>query len=172
MVVEELWAMSDLLMCPVCLETVEDPHVLPQCGHTFCKRCIGGDDPAAFVKVDVTANQNTARTYGVTQLPTIKLVRGGEVVDDYGGQRSANDIIDYINQQAGRPAGASATAADAGSNAGEPQIVTRNGEERVYIPINRGGDDAKPAHNDDAKPAYNDDKKPAYNDDKKPAHNF
>ena len=35
-------AMSDLLMCPVCLETVEDPHVLPQCGHTFCKRCIGG----------------------------------------------------------------------------------------------------------------------------------
>jgi hypothetical protein len=34
--------MSDLLMCPVCLETVEDPHVLPQCGHTFCKRCIDG----------------------------------------------------------------------------------------------------------------------------------
>lgn len=33
---------DDLLMCPVCLETVEDPHVLPQCGHTFCKRCIEG----------------------------------------------------------------------------------------------------------------------------------
>eukprot|EP01043_Picozoa_sp_COSAG02_P037306 COSAG02_NODE_2789_length_8024_cov_8.486183_3_plen_411_part_00 len=33
---------DDLLMCPVCLETVEDPHVLPQCGHTFCKRCIDG----------------------------------------------------------------------------------------------------------------------------------
>jgi hypothetical protein len=31
---------TDLLECPVCLETMNDPHVLPGCGHTFCKNCI------------------------------------------------------------------------------------------------------------------------------------
>eukprot|EP01052_Picozoa_sp_SAG31_P002149 SAG31_NODE_73_length_27793_cov_26.900520_6_plen_223_part_00 len=31
---------ADLLLCPVCLETLRDPHVLPNCGHTFCKQCI------------------------------------------------------------------------------------------------------------------------------------
>lgn len=153
----------------------------PWCGH--CKAlepefvaaasAVGGDDPAAFVKVDVTANQQTAVTYGVRQLPTIKLIKGGDVVEDYGGQRSSADIIAYINQQAGLPSGASGTASVAQAAGGvEPQIVTRNGEERVYIPLTPkadagGGEDKKAAYNDDKKPAYSDDKKPAYNDDKK-----
>lgn len=156
----------------------------PWCGHCqalepeFASAAadVGGDDPATFVKVDVTANQQTAVAYGVKQLPTIKLIKGGDVVDDYAGQRAAHDIIEYIKQQAGRPAGASTNAGGGSARgAGEPQIVTRNGEERIYIPIDRsataaaaaasGGGDA------DEKPAYSDDKKPAYNDDKKPAHN-
>lgn len=32
----------DMLMCPVCLETVVRPHVLPECGHSFCLRCLTG----------------------------------------------------------------------------------------------------------------------------------
>jgi thiol-disulfide isomerase/thioredoxin len=144
----------------------------PWCGHCqalepeFASAAadVGGDDPATFVKVDVTANQQTAVAYGVKQLPTIKLIKAGDVVDDYAGQRAARDIIDYIKQQAGRPAGASTSAAGGSAQgASEPQIVTRNGEERIYIPIDRsataaaaasgGGDD------DDKKTAYGDDKK-------------
>lgn len=30
----------DLLECPVCLQTYEDPVLLPSCGHTFCRRCV------------------------------------------------------------------------------------------------------------------------------------
>mmetsp|Transcript_36909 Transcript_36909/g.68107 ORF Transcript_36909/g.68107 Transcript_36909/m.68107 type:complete len:466 (+) Transcript_36909:60-1457(+) len=30
----------DILSCPVCLDTFSDPHILPSCGHTFCKECI------------------------------------------------------------------------------------------------------------------------------------
>mmetsp|Transcript_50789 Transcript_50789/g.157310 ORF Transcript_50789/g.157310 Transcript_50789/m.157310 type:complete len:487 (-) Transcript_50789:6-1466(-) len=31
---------SDLLACPVCFETFEDPQLLTSCGHTFCRRCV------------------------------------------------------------------------------------------------------------------------------------
>lgn len=31
---------DDLNECPVCLETFKDPHILRECGHTFCKPCI------------------------------------------------------------------------------------------------------------------------------------
>lgn len=30
----------DLLECPVCLETYDDPQLLPSCGHTFCRHCV------------------------------------------------------------------------------------------------------------------------------------
>ena len=51
---------------------------------------------------------------------------------------------------------------------GEPQIVNRNGEERVYIPIDRGAAGAgAAAGGDDKKPAYSDDKKPEYSNDNK-----
>mmetsp|Transcript_975 Transcript_975/g.2762 ORF Transcript_975/g.2762 Transcript_975/m.2762 type:complete len:489 (-) Transcript_975:159-1625(-) len=36
----------DLLECGVCLETLENPHLIPSCGHTFCYRCIQGLQPA------------------------------------------------------------------------------------------------------------------------------
>ena len=55
----------------------------------------GGDDPATLAKIDVTANQASARKYGVTQLPTVKLFRDGEMADEYSGQRTSGAIVDY-----------------------------------------------------------------------------
>lgn len=30
----------DYLECPVCLDTFQDPVILPSCGHTFCRQCV------------------------------------------------------------------------------------------------------------------------------------
>jgi len=32
--------MSDILECPVCLDTYVDPQLIGQCGHTFCRACV------------------------------------------------------------------------------------------------------------------------------------
>lgn len=38
-------AAADLLECPVCLQTFEDPQLLGDCGHTFCQRCVAQLNP-------------------------------------------------------------------------------------------------------------------------------
>ena len=95
--------------------------------------------PAALVKIDVTENAASARKYGVSQLPTIKLIRGGEMIDDYAGQRNSGEIISYLTERAGNgnSGGSGGGGSGGGGGAGEPEIVMRNGEERVFIPINR-----------------------------------
>eukprot|EP00927_Polykrikos_kofoidii_P059269 TRINITY_DN54473_c0_g1_i1.p1 TRINITY_DN54473_c0_g1~~TRINITY_DN54473_c0_g1_i1.p1 ORF type:complete len:501 (-),score=71.99 TRINITY_DN54473_c0_g1_i1:249-1673(-) len=47
---------NDLLQCPICFETFNQPQLLGQCGHTFCKLCIEG----------ILASQRT------TQCPTCR----------------------------------------------------------------------------------------------------
>ena len=136
----------------------------PPCAAPWCGHCqalepefeaaallAGGDDPATLAKIDVTANQASARKYGVTQLPTVKLFRDGEMADEYSGQRTSGAIVDYLRQQGGGGGGGGGGAAQAATDGamGEPQIVTRDGEERVYIPFNKpaqgGGSDDKAA---------------------------
>ena len=85
------------------------PCAAPWCGHCQALEpefeaaalLAGGDDPATLAKIDVTANQASARKYGVTQLPTVKLFRDGEMADEYSGQRTSGAIVDYLRQQGG-----------------------------------------------------------------------
>src|SRR4051812_41701802 len=42
-----------------------------------------------LVKVDVDANQNLAREYGVQGIPAVKAFRHGEVVDEFVGAQPA-----------------------------------------------------------------------------------
>merc|ERR1711974_112692 len=37
----------DLLQCPVCWNRYEDPHMLPGCGHSFCRGCIERISPVS-----------------------------------------------------------------------------------------------------------------------------
>lgn len=50
--------MSSLLECAVCLETLQDPHLLASCGHTFCRRCIDALQPAVCPLCRVPFNRN------------------------------------------------------------------------------------------------------------------
>ena len=107
----------------------------PWCGHCqtlmpefeAAAAVVGGDQPATLVKVDVTANQKAARKYGVSQLPTMILIRGGEVIDTPTARTSV-EIISYLREKA---------SGDGSGGGGLGEIVMRNGEERVFIPINR-----------------------------------
>ena len=136
------------------------PCAAPWCGHCQALEpefeaaalLAGGDDPATLAKIDVTANQASARKYGVTQLPTVKLFRDGEMADEYSGQRTSGAIVDYLRQQGGGGGGGggggAAQAATDGAM-GEPQIVTRDGEERVYIPFNKPAQGGSGSGSDD-----------------------
>jgi putative thioredoxin len=46
-------------------------------------------DKVDLVKVDVDANQNLARAYGVQGIPAVKAFRNGEVVDEFVGAQPA-----------------------------------------------------------------------------------
>lgn len=45
-------------------------------------------DRMTFAKIDVNSNQQTATAYGVLNLPTLHVFKGGEVVDQIAGARS------------------------------------------------------------------------------------
>ncbi len=45
---------KELLECPICMNTYDNPHVLP-CQHTFCKSCI------ASLKENAANNSKTIR---------------------------------------------------------------------------------------------------------------
>uniref|UniRef100_A0A7S3Q2F9 RING-type domain-containing protein n=1 Tax=Chaetoceros debilis TaxID=122233 RepID=A0A7S3Q2F9_9STRA len=37
---QQLEELQSVIKCSICLETLEDPYVVPDCGHRFCKECI------------------------------------------------------------------------------------------------------------------------------------
>jgi len=37
---QQLEELQSVIKCSICLETLEDPHIIPDCGHRFCKKCI------------------------------------------------------------------------------------------------------------------------------------
>ncbi|CAH1377773.1 hypothetical protein MTP99_019188 [Tenebrio molitor] len=83
----------------------------PWCGH--CKKLkpeyakaaedlIRNDPPIALVKVDCTeAGKETCNKHGVSGYPTLKIFRGGELSQDYGGPREAGGIVKYMKAQVG-----------------------------------------------------------------------
>ena len=55
-------------------------------------------DKVDLVKVDVDANQNLAREYGVQGIPAVKAFRDGEVVDEFVGAQPAAAVERFFNR--------------------------------------------------------------------------
>ncbi len=51
-----------------------------------------------IVKVDVTDNQETAAKYGVRNIPTLLMMKNGEVVGQAVGALPKSQLLDFINQ--------------------------------------------------------------------------
>lgn len=96
---------SDIAKYPVALVAF----VAPWCGH--CKSLAPAfeeaatalkkeDSKAVLIRVDATANEATAKEFGVQGFPTIKLFMKGELEEDYEGGRDAFDIADFLRESA------------------------------------------------------------------------
>ena len=53
---------------------------------------------AKFVKIDVDANPVTARSFGVSSIPTFAVVRGGEVVHRFSGSRPKGSFTKEVEK--------------------------------------------------------------------------
>jgi len=82
----------------------------PWCGH--CKNLapewkIAGEtfqpsDDVVIAAVDATASPDLAKEYGVSGYPTIKFfAKGSEKAEDYGGGRTADTIVKWVNDKIG-----------------------------------------------------------------------
>jgi len=82
----------------------------PWCGH--CKSMIPAYEQTAeafaresevvIADCDADAHKELAGRFGVTGFPTLKFFKKGSTTpEDYNGGREANDIIEFVNQQAG-----------------------------------------------------------------------
>ena len=58
---------------------------------------------AKFVKIDVDANPATARSYGVSSIPTFAVVRGGEVVHQFSGSRPKGSFTKEVERPSADP---------------------------------------------------------------------
>ena len=61
----------------------------------------GRRERAKFVKIDVDANPATARSYGVSSIPTFAVVRGGEVVHQFSGSRPKGSFTKEVEKALG-----------------------------------------------------------------------
>ena len=56
---------------------------------------------AKFVKIDVDANPATARSFGVSSIPTFAIVRGGEIVHRFSGSRPKGSFTKEVRKALG-----------------------------------------------------------------------
>ena len=56
---------------------------------------------AKFVKIDVDANPATARSFGVSSIPTFAVVRGGEIVHRFSGSRPKGSFTKEVEKALG-----------------------------------------------------------------------
>lgn len=94
----------------------------PWCGH--CKKLApeyekaatalkANDPPVSLAKVDCTANTEVCGKYGVSGYPTLKIFKGGEMVEDYQGPRESDGIVKTMASKAGPDSKLLETIADA-----------------------------------------------------------
>lgn len=59
-------------------------------------------DGVVIAKVDADAEKALATRFGVTGFPTLKYFpKGSTKPEDYNGGRTAEDIVEFVNKQAG-----------------------------------------------------------------------
>jgi len=57
-------------------------------------------DKATIIKIDIENKQNIelARTYEIMSIPSMKIFKGGEVVEEYVGMRSKEDLVEGLRK--------------------------------------------------------------------------
>jgi thioredoxin 1 len=57
-------------------------------------------EKAKIVKIDIDDPQNIAlaQMFQIMSIPSMKIFRGGEVVEEYVGMRSKEDLVDGLNK--------------------------------------------------------------------------
>ncbi|MXO33119.1 thioredoxin [Apibacter sp. B2912] len=55
-------------------------------------------DKATIIKIDIDKNQKLASAYHIQSVPTLIIIRRGEIKWRESGVRTAQEIIDLINQ--------------------------------------------------------------------------
>ena len=58
-----------------------------------------GNDKAKIAKLNVDENQETAQAFGVMSIPTLKIFKDGEVVEDMTGLQSKDTLLEKVNNQ-------------------------------------------------------------------------
>ena len=82
----------------------------PWCGH--CKKLVPEYEKAAtllkengsvakIAKVDATVEKNSASKFGIRGYPTLLFFKGGEQLEKYSSQRTAEAIVEYCRTKAG-----------------------------------------------------------------------
>ncbi|HZT52877.1 MAG TPA: thioredoxin [Gaiellaceae bacterium] len=62
-------------------------------------------DQVVLAKVDVDANPELARHYGISSIPAVKAFRDGKVVAEFVGVRSAQGVASFLDELLGPSAG-------------------------------------------------------------------
>lgn len=84
------------------------------------------DPPVILAKVDASheANEELAREFEITGLPTIKIFRnGGKYIQEYRGPRESDGIVAYLEKQVGPASDEIKYMEDAANLIGENKIV-------------------------------------------------
>ncbi|KAL1123519.1 hypothetical protein AAG570_002596 [Ranatra chinensis] len=81
----------------------------PWCGH--CQRLaptweavamgLANDDSVKISKIDCTMNREACKVYDIKSYPTLLWIQNGEKLDKYQGQRSVDDLTEYIAEMKG-----------------------------------------------------------------------
>ena len=58
-------------------------------------------DRAKFIKIDVDASPDTARSFGVSSIPTFAVVRDGQVVHQFSGSRPKGSFAKEVEKAIG-----------------------------------------------------------------------